>query len=133
MLQGETNITRLLKAMKPRHNPGKFVFCVVDDLARVDPADIILLFKEQEANTIVTRKDVADGLELNYSFIAAWITLTVHSSLEAVGLTAAVSTALAEAAIACNVVAAYFHDHIFVAEKDTEKAMHILENLSKDV
>ena len=44
----------------------------------------------------------------------AWITLGVESPLTAVGLTAAVSTALAEAGIACNVVAAMRHDHVFV-------------------
>ena len=132
-MHGETDIATLLKTMKPLHNPGKYVFCAVDNLKRIDLADIILLFKEQEANTIITTKSVADTLQLGYSFVAAWITLTVHSSLEAVGLTAAFSTALAEAGIPCNVVAAYYHDHIFVDEKDIEKAMDILEKLSKGV
>ena len=132
-MHGETNITTLLKTMKPFHNPGKYVFCAVDDLKRIDLADVILFFKEREAHTIIIPKEVADQLQLDYSFVAAWITLTVHSSLEAVGLTAAFSTALAEAGISCNVVAAYYHDHIFVDEKDTEKAMDILEKLSKGV
>ena len=47
-------------------------------------------------------------------FRAAWITLTVHSDLQAVGLTAAVAEVLTKASISCNVVAAAFHDHIFV-------------------
>jgi hypothetical protein len=55
--------------------------------------------------------------------------LTVHSSLEAVGLTAAVSKALTEANISCNVVAAYYHDHIFVPVKDAKQAMRVLEKL----
>lgn len=130
-MEGEKDLTKLLKTMKPRHNPGKYVFCAIDDLKRIDFGDIILLFKEQEANTIIIKKEVADSLKLNYFFTAAWITLTVHSSLEAIGLTAAFSTALSEAGISCNVVAAFYHDHIFVDEKDAERAIHILEKLAE--
>lgn len=61
---------------------------------------------------------------------AAWITLTVHSSLEAVGLTAAVSKALAENAVSCNVVAAFYHDHLFVRQQDTAATLEILNELS---
>nr|WP_297760662.1 ACT domain-containing protein [uncultured Muriicola sp.] len=60
------------------------------------------------------------------------MTLTVHSSLEAVGLTAAFSSALSEQGISCNVVAAFFHDHIFVDKKDAEKAMEILNKFSQE-
>ena len=67
---------------------------------------------------------------MDYSFVASWITLTVHSSLEAVGLTAAFSNALAGAGISCNVIAAYHHDHIFVPVHSTEKAMAALQSLS---
>ena len=59
-----------------------------------------------------------------------WITLDVHSSLEAVGLTAAVSAALAEENISCNVVAAYYHDHLFVPVADAERAMETLMRLT---
>ena len=69
-------------------------------------------------------------MNLTYHFVAKWITLNVHSSLEAVGLTAAFSNALAEAGISCNVVAAYYHDHIFVAKADADKAMEVLRKLS---
>jgi hypothetical protein len=69
-------------------------------------------------------------LGLAYTQIFAWITLTVHSSLEAVGLTAAFSRALTEAGISCNVVAAYYHDHIFVPTRDAGQAMQVLKNLS---
>ncbi|MEJ0055611.1 MAG: ACT domain-containing protein [Bacteroidota bacterium] len=60
----------------------------------------------------------------------AWITLTVHSSLEAIGMTAAFSKALAEESISCNVVAATYHDHIFVGKKDLEKAMAAIMKIS---
>ena len=88
--------------------------------------EAILIFKEQEANTVIINRELADSLKLTYSFVASWITLTVHSSLEAVGLTAAFSKALADEGVSCNVVAAFYHDHIFVDKKDIEKAMEIL-------
>jgi hypothetical protein len=129
-MTAEKDLDKLLKTMKPKHNFGDYVFCVVDDLENIDLKDVILVFKEPEGNTIIIEKDLADSLNLQYSFIAAWITLTVHSSLEAVGLTAAFSSALARAGISCNVVAGYYHDHIFVDKKDITKAMEILNKLS---
>lgn len=129
-MSGEKNLDTLLKNMKPKHNIGDYVFCVVNDLTRINIDDIIFFFKEQEGTTIIIKKELADHLKLDYSFISGWITLTVHSSLEAVGLTAAFSKALAEAGISCNVVAAFYHDHIFVAKEDTEKAIEILNRFS---
>jgi hypothetical protein len=129
-MSGEKDLDKLLKTMKPKHNFGDYVFSVADNLENIDLKNVILLFKEPEGNTIIIEKDLADSLNLQYSFIAAWITLTVHSSLEAVGLTAAFSSALARAGISCNVVAGYYHDHIFVDKKDITKAMEILNKLS---
>jgi uncharacterized protein len=125
-MPGEKDIDVLLKTMWPKLNAGEFVFCTSKDAAAINPADILMAFKEQEGNTFILKKELADGLQLDYAFVASWITLTVHSSLEAVGLTATFSTALANEGISCNVVAAFYHDHIFVAIKDTAKAMEIL-------
>jgi len=131
MMTGEKDIDKLLKTMKPRHNPGDFVFCSINNLEIVNSIDPVLLFKEDEGYTVILPKEIADNLKLDYSFVAAWITLTVHSSLEAVGLTAAFSKALSDEGISCNVVAAYYHDHIFVTKSDAEKAMNILNEFSK--
>lgn len=117
--------------MTPVLNAGCFVFCSTRDVKPIEFDEIILLFKEEEGYTVVLPKEVADTLGLEYTFVAAWITLTVHSSLEAVGLTAAFSSALAQHNISCNVVAGYFHDHIFVDYHDAEKAMHVLVDLSE--
>jgi uncharacterized protein len=127
----EKELIKLLKTMKPQLHVGEFVFCTLRDLAQININDVVMTFKEQEGTTIVVEKEVADRLALDYSFIASWITLTVHSSLEAVGLTAAFSKALAEEGISCNVVAAYYHDHLFVDRKDAEKAMEILNRFSE--
>jgi hypothetical protein len=129
-MTGEANLDILLKTMKPKLNIGEFVFCAVKDLASVNLKDVVLVFKEEEALTIIVKKDVADTLNLDYSFVSSWITLTVHSSLEAVGLTAAFSKALSNNGVSCNVVAAFYHDHIFVDKKDAEKAMTVLNKFS---
>jgi uncharacterized protein len=128
---GLTDLKELLKTLKPKLNIGDYVFCVVSDLTSINWSDIILLFREGEGNTIIIKRELADQLKLPYSFVSAWITLTVHSSLAAVGLTAAFSKALSEAGISCNVVAAHYHDHIFVDKNDAEGAMKILTQLSE--
>jgi uncharacterized protein len=129
-MTGETNLSTLLAAMTPRLNEGVYVFCCIDEAFQINTADILCSFREKEGLTVIVKKEVADKLKLDYSFTASWITLTVHSSLEAIGLTAAFSKALAEKGISCNVVSAFYHDHIFVASHDTDKAMETLRRLS---
>lgn len=117
--------------MKPKHNEGEYVFCEVHDLEKINLAAIVMSFMEEESITIITKKETAVTLQLDFSYVASWITLTIHSSLEAVGLTAAFSKALSENGISCNVVAAYYHDYIFVDIKDTDKAMAVLNAFSQ--
>lgn len=129
-MSGEKNLEKLLKTMKPELNQGEYVYSIVKDISKISPKDIIMFFKEKEDNTVILAKNIADELELNYQYVCAWITLTVHSSLEAVGLTAAFSKALGDSNISCNVVAGYYHDHIFVDIKDKDKAMEVLERFA---
>ncbi|QEC75512.1 ACT domain-containing protein [Mucilaginibacter ginsenosidivorax] len=129
-MAGETNLDNLLRNMTPLLNEGDYVYCTVTDIDTIDIKNVLGIFKEEEAVTVILKKEIADQLGLKYEYIAAWITLTIHSSLEATGLTAAFAAALAKEAISCNVVAAYYHDHIFVAKKDAERAMAALKNLA---
>lgn len=130
-MPGETNLDSLLKTMNPVLNEGDYVFCISKDGNQAIMQNAVMTFKEAEGFTYILDKNIADTLQLEYSFVAAWITLTVHSSLEAVGLTAAFSKALADENISCNVVAAFFHDHLFVDKKDAEKAMLVLRRFSE--
>ena len=125
-MAGENDLNTLLRAMKPTLNEGEYVFCAVTDPNSIDLSNLVGWFKEQEGCTIIVHKAVADQIQLPYDFVASWITLTVHSSLQAIGFTAAFSKALADHGISCNVIAGYYHDHIFVATKDAEKAMEVL-------
>lgn len=129
-MEPEKDLTLLLKDLSPALNEGEYVFCCLPTLNDLDISRIIGLFKEHEGWTIVLKKPYADELGYSYSYIASWITLTVNSSLEAVGLTAALSTALAKRSISCNVFAAYHHDHIFVSKKDAERALDALKQLA---
>lgn len=130
-MPGETNLKKILSGLKPRLNKGQYVFCVVQKFSEINPSEILMTFKEEEGYTIVMKKRKADQLGLAYSAVFSWITLTIHSSLNAVGLTAAFSKALSEKSISCNVVAAFFHDHVFVSKSDANRAMLALRNLSK--
>lgn len=130
---GVKNLKELLKNMKPILNEGIYVFTSVNDINTVPRELTICEMREQEGYTIVLSKENADQLSLTYHYIASWITLTVHSSLEAVGLTAAFATTLGNNNISCNVIAGYYHDHIFIDKKDTEKAMKVLTRLSKTI
>ncbi|WP_414567555.1 ACT domain-containing protein [Nostoc sp. CCY 9925] len=131
-MSGETELSTLIKGMKPQLQAGEYVFCTVP-IDRV-PTDIepVCVFREVEGTTLIITKQEADRLSIPYSFVAAWIILTIHSSLEAVGLTAAISHKLAIAGISCNLVAAYYHDHLFVRWQDAQPTMEILTLMSKD-
>lgn len=130
-MAGETNLKVLLSTMKPHLNEGEYVFCQVKNIDSLDLKEIIYLIREQEGITIIVLRNIADRLNLPYTFICVWISLTVHSSLEAVGLTAAFSHALASEGISCNVVAGYSHDHIFVKTEDARSVMNILGGLAR--
>lgn len=119
-----TDLQQLLASMAPQLHSGEYVFCSLigeyGDYAHLDP---ITAFREQEGLSLVIPKDraVAEGIEFDSTF--KMITLTVHSSLDAVGLTAAVATKLTEYDISANVIAAFHHDHIMVPTAKADLAM----------
>lgn len=129
-MSGETNLARLLASMQPVLNPGEFVFCTVASAGPVPPERVLGSFRESEGLTLIMARPDADAYGMPYGAAMAWLTLTVHSSLAAVGLTAAVAAALAGEGISCNVVAAYYHDHLFVARADAERALAALHAVS---
>ncbi len=129
-MTGEVDLKKLIQGMRPELNQGEYVYCLMDSKERAKELDPLCYFHEKEGVTVILPKEKADSLSLPYETICAWITLTVHSSLEAVGLTAAVSNTLTEANISCNIVAAFHHDHIFTPVKDARRAMDTLHKLA---
>lgn len=128
-MTGETNLQKLLENLNPELNLGEFVYCLVESKERAASLAPLCFFDEKEGVTVILPQADADKAGLSYPTVCAWITLTVHSSLEAVGLTAAVSHALADAQISCNVVAAFHHDHLFVPVTDAARAMEVLRKM----
>ena len=127
-MPGETDISILLRSLSPRLNAGAYVYVLAPE-APVDAHPVVVV-REDEGTTWVLPHEEADALGLAYDFLAAWITLEVHSALEAVGLTGAFARALAEAGISANVVAGLHHDHIFVPHERAEDALAALRSLS---
>jgi hypothetical protein len=125
---GERDLKRLLQGLEPRLEKGEWVFVTVDVVP--DKITPLATFRETEGLSVLVRRDEADAAGLPYDFIGAWISLTVHSALDGVGLTAAVAAQLATAGISCNVVAARHHDHLFVPHEQAERALGLIEQLS---
>jgi hypothetical protein len=129
MTQPLSDLAALLESMHPMLNPGVYVFASVPAGTALGSLEPIATFRESEGLTLIAEEEEARQADLPVLFRAAWITLTVHSDLQAVGLTAAVAAALAEAGIACNVMAAAFHDHLFVPVEAGEMALAVLQAL----
>lgn len=130
-MAGEQNLDKLISGMRPELNSGQYTFVTTNRPDLLSREDTVAEFKEQEGTTLIITTDKARELGFDYDFIASWITLKIHSSLHAVGLSAAISTALAKEDISCNIVAGFYHDHIFVDVSNTDNAMDVLHKLSK--
>ncbi|HGS4984438.1 TPA: ACT domain-containing protein [Vibrio parahaemolyticus] len=130
-MSGITDLDELLRSMRPKLLKAEFVFCTVsgslEEYCKLNP---VATFMELEDLTLVLEKSVAEKAGLAFEGSYSQITLTVHSSLEAVGLTAAVATKLASKGISANVIAAYYHDHVFVQTSKAEAAISALEEFS---
>ena len=129
MTPAEKDLHTLLAALRPVTREGEYVYVLWPD-GKPLAGHIAAAVREAEGLTVVLPRADADAMGLAYDFVAAWITLQVHSSLEAVGLTAAVSAALTEAKISCNVLAGFHHDHLLVPVADAERALEVLHELS---
>ena len=113
-MKSESDIMLLLAGMRPVLIEGEFVYAMVADLRGIEAKDTLCIFQESEGTTLICSRAYADRTGLRYEACFRQITLSVHSSLQAVGFLAAVSGALAQGGIPCNTVSAFVHDHLFV-------------------
>jgi hypothetical protein len=132
-MSGERDFETLLRSLAPELIDGEYVFCTFEGAQYGDRADLepIAALQEREGLTLVIPRAKAEEQHLPYESVFCGITLTVHSSLDAVGLTAAIATQLTQYNISANVIAGYFHDHIFVPCDQAETAIAALHTLAQ--
>ena len=130
-MPGEGNLETLLQDMKPEMQEGIFVFCSIPEDEEI-PVTLrpVQIFREREGTTLIVRREEAEAAGLPYQFASRMITLTVHSSLEAIGFLAAVTGRLAEAGISVNAVSAFYHDHLFVPAHKADEALRHLQDMN---
>ncbi|NNF55395.1 MAG: ACT domain-containing protein [Acidimicrobiales bacterium] len=126
---GEMHLERMLAGLAVDVQPGTFTY-VTDDVP-IPTQEVSAMIREPEGTTLVLEVETARAHGIPPGFEAAWLTVRVHSSLEAVGLTAALSAALAASGIPCNVLAGFFHDHLLVPVHRSEEALEALDRLRR--
>jgi len=129
---GEKGLDKLLASMSPELMDGEYVFCTFQNAQYGDYSDLepIAAISESEGLTLIIPKSKADEKSFSYESVFKGITLSIHSSLDAVGLTAAFSSKLTEHGISANVIAGYYHDHIFVQRELAKRAIEALNELA---
>lgn len=132
-MPGQENLAVLLESMDPELASEEFIYfsCMkpTEEFPGIKPWAII---REKEGVTLILEKSEADEYGVRGGSVFRRITLNVHSSLDAVGLTAAIATRLAQAGISANVVAGYYHDHVFVQRDRAEEAVGLLKELASE-
>ncbi|MAA64071.1 MAG: hypothetical protein CL581_04725 [Alteromonadaceae bacterium] len=122
----------LIKQLSPRLDSNSYVYCTVanaryGELEKLKP---IVSIAELEGLTLVIPREQAESEGLDYYRVFRRITLEGHSSLEALGLTSVVTSLLAERGITTNVIAGFYHDHMFVPDDRADEAMDALKELA---
>ncbi|MEM8931840.1 MAG: ACT domain-containing protein [Acidobacteriota bacterium] len=132
-MAGETDLKTLLAHMSPLLADGEVVYCTFPDARYGDHADLepIAAIHEAEGLTLVVPRASADARGIAYESTFRRITLQVHSSLDAVGLTAAFARRLAEHGLSANVLAGFFHDHLLVQSDVADRAVEALGDLAR--
>lgn len=128
-MSGDTDLTRMLATLQVARRPGTYCYVHLPHLPE-DSADAAAIVHEDEGVTLIVPAATAADHGWKSAFDAVWLTLELHSSLEAVGLTAAVAAALAAADIPCNVIAGTFHDHLLVPVAKADAALGVLRALA---
>lgn len=129
-MAGETNLDELIRSMSARLVDGLYVFVTVDSGRVPNGVSPRMVFEEAEGTTLIMLKAEAEEHALPYEFPCRMITLNIHSSLEAVGFMARISSELAKHEMGVNPVSGFFHDHLFVPDGREEDALAVLKELA---
>lgn len=129
-MTGVRDLHDLCRQMTPSMVEGVFVYCSFSDFRLPLGFEPICTFREAEGLTAIVSKTQAEASGVPYTFPCRLITLAVHSSLDAVGFLACIADRLARKGIACNAVAGFHHDHLFVPEARASETLEELNALS---
>lgn len=122
------DLETMLSSITIRRRPGTYTVATVPGpVSAGDGVEAVIV--EDEGTTVIATWEEAERRGWSVGFVAAWLTVEVHSALEAVGLTAAMSAVLADHGISCNVLAGYFHDHLLVPVERADEAIAALQSL----
>jgi uncharacterized protein len=127
---GEQDLLKLCASLKPIVAPAVYVYCSFPDFVLPVGVSALCTIRESEGLTAILDRADARRLRLEYVYDARLITLSVHSSLNAVGFIKVISSKLADAGIPCNVIAGYYHDHILVPVDRADEAMDRLREIA---
>lgn len=136
-MPGELSLSALLRSLKPNLRPDIYVLATLPSttLATLPApllASALLTFAEAEGLTLILPEQVASANNVAYTYPCRQITLDIHSSLEAVGFMAAISTRLAKEGFSANPVSAYYHDHLFVKAEEADRVLEVLKDIAKE-
>ncbi|MFD2057717.1 ACT domain-containing protein [Mesorhizobium calcicola] len=132
-MTGETDLKTLLASMTPELLAGTYVFITLaPGFAQPQGLDPVMTFREREGVTLIVTEEAAMAAGLTAAFRCRMVTLNIHSSLEAVGFLAAITTRLAAAGMGVNPVSAFYHDHLFVPADRTEEALELLVEMARE-
>ncbi|MEM1101532.1 MAG: ACT domain-containing protein [Pseudomonadota bacterium] len=128
---GQQDLEALFAGMSPVLNPGTYGFATVTTMEEAAALTPVMIMHEAEAITVILPWNAAEEAGLTPEFHCCWITLNIHSALDAVGFLAAISTRLAGLGMGMGVnpVAGFYHDHLFVPADRAEDAMQELARI----
>ncbi len=132
-MTGETDLKTLIRSMLPELHGGTYLFVALPPAEEIPPSITPrLIFREAEGLTLIVERGEAEQAGLTGTFPCRMITLSIHSSLEAVGFLPVVLGRLAAAGISVNAVSAFYHDHLFVPTERAAEALGILQSLAAE-
>jgi len=132
-MPGEKDLLKLLENLSPAMSEDEYVFCTFEDSTYGNFSDLepFASVKEKEGLSLVLEKKKAERANIKFESIFRCISLGIHSDLTSIGLTAKISSVLCENDISSNIIAGYFHDHVFVPSHQAENALDVLHKLIK--
>ena len=132
-MSGEKDLLKLLENLSPAMSEDEYVFCTFIDSSYGDFSELkpVASMMEKEGLSLVLEKKKAERANIKFESTFRCISLGVHSDLTSIGLTAKISSALCENGISSNIIAGYFHDHVFVPSHQAENALKVLHQLIK--